>query len=349
MLAIVSFIIILVVLIFVHEMGHFLSARAMGVEVLEFGFGYPPRLVAVRRGETEYSLNLLPLGGFVRLVGEDDPREPGGLAGRGIGPRLLVFSAGSLMNLLLPVVLFSVAFMLPNEMVAGRVLVEQVVADSPAERAGMEPGDTILMINDRPIRNNGDVYYNTELNLGSEMTMLLQKPDGSQRVARVTPRWESAQMPLGIWMKLTEAQRETEAYPPWEAVPLGIRRSFDMLTLMKNGLVSLVRSGEMPMLTGPVGIAQMTTEVAQGGLVPLMVWAAFLSLNLGILNLLPFPALDGGRIVFVLLEFIRRGKRISPEKEKFVHLIGFALLIALIIVVSYFDVLRLIRGGSLFQ
>jgi len=103
------------------------------------------------------------------------------------------------------------------------------------------------------------------------------------------------------------------------------------------------------MLTGPVGIAQMTTEVAQGGLVPLMVWAAFLSLNLGILNLLPFPALDGGRIVFVLLEFIRRGKRISPEKEKFVHLIGFALLIALIIVVSYFDVLRLIRGGSLFQ
>jgi len=116
-----------------------------------------------------------------------------------------------------------------------------VVADSPAERAGMEPGDTILMINDRPIRNNGDVYYNTELNLGSEMTMLLQKPDGSQRVARVTPRWESAQMPLGIWMKLTEAQRETEAYPPWEAVPLGIRRSFDMLTAWSASSVAVRR------------------------------------------------------------------------------------------------------------
>ena len=351
MLAILSFVIILVLAIFVHELGHFLAAKAMGIKVLEFGFGYPPRLVAVKRGETEYSLNLLPLGGFVRMAGEEDPRERGGLAARRIAPRLLVLSAGSIMNMLLPVVLFSLAFIIPNEVVVGQVVIEQVVPDSPAQSAGIEPGDTILMVNDRPVQNNGDVVYSTELNLGSEMRVLLQKPDGSQRVARVTPRWNppQGQGPLGIVMRLDGAQTVTEAYPVWEAVPLGLRRSADMFTLIKNGLVSMVRSGASPVVTGPVGIAQITTEVAQGGLHPLMSWAAFLSLNLGILNLLPFPALDGGRLFFVLLEGVRRGKRISPEKEKLVHLIGFVLLITLIVVISYFDVLRIIRGESLFQ
>ncbi|GAH79458.1 unnamed protein product, partial [marine sediment metagenome] len=132
---------VLAVLILAHELGHFATAKAFGVRVDEFGLGFPPRLISVRRGETRYSLNAIPLGGFTKMAGEEDPKVPRSLASKGVGTRLIVLSAGSIMNALLPILLFSIAFMVPHDVVTGEVLVEEVAPNSPAETAGIEAGD----------------------------------------------------------------------------------------------------------------------------------------------------------------------------------------------------------------
>ncbi|GAG97126.1 unnamed protein product, partial [marine sediment metagenome] len=145
-----AFVGIIVVLIIAHEFGHFIVAKASRVRVNEFGLGFPPRVLSVKRGETVYSLNAIPLGGFTKMAGEEDPKVPGSLASKRIGTRILVLSAGSLMNVILPLLLFSIAFMVPHNLVMGQVLVEEVALNSPAARAGIEPGDTVLSINEKP-------------------------------------------------------------------------------------------------------------------------------------------------------------------------------------------------------
>ena len=174
MLYIVSFLVVIAVLILAHELGHFITARATGVKVEEFGLGYPPRLLGIKRGETLYSLNAIPLGGFVKMAGEEDPKVPRSLASKGIGTRLLVLSAGSLMNFLLPLLLFSIAFMVPHSLTIGQVVVEEVAPDSPATMAGIEPGDTILSVNEKPVNNNSDLSRYIQLNLGKEIDISVE-------------------------------------------------------------------------------------------------------------------------------------------------------------------------------
>ncbi|MBU2609216.1 MAG: site-2 protease family protein, partial [Chloroflexi bacterium] len=164
-LTIVSFFGVLVVLIIAHELGHFVTAKASGVRVEEFGLGFPPRLYGIKKGETIYSLNALPFGGFVKMAGEEDPSGPGSLASKPFGIRLAVLGAGSLMNALLPFLLFSIAFMVPHNVATGQVVVNDVVPNSPAISAGIAPGDTLISINDKPIHNIGDVHRNILTNL----------------------------------------------------------------------------------------------------------------------------------------------------------------------------------------
>ncbi len=147
LITVVVFIGILAVLILAHELGHFATAKASGVLVKEFGIGFPPRLLSVKRGETIYSLNAIPLGGFTKMAGEEDPKTSRSLAGKPIRTRLLVLSAGSLMNIILPLLLFSIAFMVPHNVVEGQVIITDIAPNSPAARAGIEPGDTLLSIN----------------------------------------------------------------------------------------------------------------------------------------------------------------------------------------------------------
>ncbi len=343
---VLSFMAVIIIVILAHELGHFTAAKLCGVTVQEFGIFYPPRIFGIKRGGTVYSLNALPLGGFVRMAGEEDPAAPGSLAGKGIPTRLLVLSAGSIMNLLLPLLLLSVAFMVPHNTVISRVEVINVHPGSPAAGAGVRVGDVVVAVNGKPVHNTADLhrYYNT--NLGNTVAVTLQRGDSTRVTVELVPRWRTPedQGATGMDVQMVDAELVRESLPFWEAVPRGFERSLETLVLFKNGIISMVMGATQVDLRGPVGIAEITGEFARAGISPLLEFTSFLSINLGILNLFPLPALDGGRLAFVVLELVRRGKRVSPQKERWVHAVGFFLLIAAMLAVTFRDIVR-ITGG----
>lgn len=347
-ITILIFIAILIVIILAHELGHFVTAKIAGVRVDEFGIGFPPRLFSIKRGETIYSINAFPIGGFVKVAGEEDPSAPGGLSSKSIPARLLFLSAGSIMNLLLPFLLLSIAFMVPHQEVVGQVVVEAVSPNSPASEAGIEPGDIFLSVNGRQVNNTGDLSRFFYTHLGSKFTAEVQHSDSTIEKVELTARWKPPEDEGAVGVAITTQNPTivTQRYS-WKAIPMGASRCFEILVLFKNGIISMI-IGEIPVeFTGPVGIAQLTGEVAKGGISPTLELAAFISINLGIINIFPLPALDGGRIIFVLLEWVRRGKRVSVKTERLIHSIGFILLIGAILAITYKDILRLITGGSL--
>ena len=348
-ITILIFLAVLAVIILAHELGHFIAAKAFRVKVEEFGLFFPPRLLKIKRGETLYSLNAIPLGGFTKMAGEEDPKEPRSLASKSVGVRIIVLSAGSIMNALLPLLLFSIAFMVPHDVTIGEVVVEEVALDSPAEAAGIETGDILLSMNDEPVQNIGDVHRYTHLNLGEEVNIMVKHTDATTEEVYLTPRWKppEGEGSMGVVVSTLNPTVVSQHYPFWEAIPMGFGECYETFVIFKNEIIRVFIGASSFQVTGPVGIAQITGEVAKAGVSPVLEFAGFISINLAIINLFPLPALDGGRIVFVLIEWIRRGKRISPKTEGLVHLIGFALLIAAMVAVAYQDIARIIGGESL--
>jgi len=342
-------IVVISVILLAHELGHFFSAKLAKVKVEEFGFGFPPRLLSIKRGETLYSLNAIPFGGFNRLAGEEDPAVPGGLARRSIPTRLLVIGAGSLMNILLALLLFSIVFIIPQDVVTGDVLVEEIAPDSPASTAGIEPGDTIISLNGKAITNNYDLQRYSQLNLGNEITLVVKHSDDTTESFKLVPRWKppEGEGAIGVGISTVNQTVIRQSYPFWEAVPKGFVGLYETVILYKNGMVGVITGSVPADFYGPVGIVQATGEIARYGAAPLLEFAAFISLILGLLNLFPLPALDGGRIVFILLEWVRRGKRISPKKEGLVHLTGFIIFMALMLAITLQDIIRIASGESI--
>ena len=402
---------VLAFLIFVHELGHFLTAKRFGIKVLEFGFGFPPRLFGFRYGETIYSINAIPLGGFVRMLGEDnaagvpDSAEQARLEAENPDPdsgrrftdkppyqRVIVLVAGSFMNFVTPVVIFTIIFLLPRDVPVGTVFINGVAPRSPAAEAGIRPGDQILSVNGERVRNHfelidrvgSNVGTETEFNLrrGSIVSGLGQSPDvsivesvtvvprvnpprfrvveevtdpSSQVTLREARRYDGqlevgdtlTQGAVGVIIGTGNVRFVKERQPALRAVPNAVERMWEVVTLTKNGFQDWASGGPNPGFTGPIGIAQATGEVAEIGISPLFEWIALISISLGIINILPIPALDGGKLVFVLVEWARGGKRISPRREGLVHVVGFAVLIGLILVVSFFDISRILSGESL--
>lgn len=361
--SILPFVVILVSLVVIHEFGHYFTAKLAGVKVLEFGIGYPPKLYGKKFGDTEYTLNLLPIGGFVRLMGEEDPTDPRSLAAQPAWVRIIVLAAGAIMNAVLPVILFAATFMIPQEVSVGGAFVDKVNPGSPAETAGVQTGDRIISVNGRNVESVSDAGYYIRLNQGRDASWTIRRPltggntggvsAGSETIkVNVYGRWAppANQGPTGISLASRSAQTETRSYPIWEAVPKGVQATAESLILYRNQIISWIKAGSAPEVSGPVGIAQVTGEVVeQAGWAALLVLAAQLSISLAVFNLLPVPMLDGGRILFVVIEVLRGGKRVPPEKEALVHLAGFVVLIGLVIVVSYFDILRIVNGDSLFR
>ena len=366
---VLPFVGMLMALIVIHELGHYFTAKMFGVKVLEAGIGYPPRAWGFTWRGTIYSVNWLPLGGFVRLLGEEDPEDPQSLARQARWKRLIILASGGVLNLALPILLFAIVFMLPRQMSVGPVVIDVVEQGSPAEEAGLLAGDEIITIDGKEIDNTLDASRVIRLNLGETLDFEVQRNffGGGSGIVEVPvkARWGTpdGQGPTGIRIHNLVAgsavcQGEgrpdqcytTEKSGFFEAFPKGWTATWETLTLARNQVILMFKGGGGPDLAGPVGIAQATGEVVEeSGWIPVLELAALLSINLGIINLLPLPMLDGGRIAFVLLEVVRRGKRVAPEKEAIVHLVGLALILTMAIVVTYFDVARLISGGSLFE
>ena len=467
-IALASFIPMLLLLVVIHELGHFWSAKAFGIKVLEFGVGYPPRafgiyagrttallsqhtvclngtlseirpgqVVRVLSGETDdgqlvavyveikgqgdagsgaggwlsglgrfagfggsqdnrdnapaeqqpsrlsiddvhsdrflrhegrvravedgriiladmlYSVNWLPLGGFVRLSGENNPEAPRSLARRSVGQRAIVLAAGSAMNAVFPIVAFAIMAMVPHtEMIGGTVEITEVASGSPAAAAGLLPGDRVVGLNGEPA-DPDRLPLEVQLQAGSAMLWTIDR-GGERHEAELTPRRDppSGQGATGIRYQVVDQETARVAEPPWTAVQLGFTRTGETLTLLWREISGWISgsggiTGRGPELSGPIGIAQITGEVTrQGGWQGWTLVAILLSINLAILNILPIPMLDGGRLLFVFIEWIRGGKRIPSEKEGLVHLIGFVALLALVILISANDIIRLAQGIS---
>ena len=356
------FILILIALVMAHEAGHFFTAKAFGVYVHEFGIGFPPRAWAFKHGETEYSLNWLPIGGFVRLEGEEESEHPRSLSVRPWWQRLTVLGSGAVVNLILPVFLFAAALTFPHEVAIGRSVISEVIPDSPAEAAGLQSGDVIYTIAGRDALNVAETSRYIRVNVGKTIDLVVRR-DGEFITVPVEARRSppAGQGPTGISIAPAVVApdgrpfTETESQPPWESFPNGFRQTWDTLILAQNEIRSWFGGSTGPQFAGPIGIGQTVGNVAQSqdsasdAVSPLLELAALLSINLGVLNLLPLPMLDGGRIFFLLIEIARGGKRIAPEKEALVHMAGFAIFISFALVVTFLDISRIANGESVFR
>lgn len=428
----IVFVVMLGLLVLVHEVGHFVVSKRLHVPVLEFGIGLPPRLVRLmKRGETEYTLNALPIGGFVRLMGEDDPNVPGGFATAAPSVRASVLLAGVTMNLVLAFLALALgAFFTPPYAEVHTTRIAAIAENSPAALAGLRVGDTIVAVDTQDVK--GDYYALSRLlrqNAGRQVMLSVvrgaQTLDPIPTVPRVNP--PAGEGPLGValngWLGLRVSSVEsgsiaerasvragdvlvffvdplkgrplkdqgelaqfTTTHPGWK-IEWHIARSdklldpiivqipdaldpkdatlgLDLQTSLFDApwqaaqqmwqiaatipvLLSQAVTGSVPAnsFVGFIGIYQATSEVAQrGGSIALIRFLGLLSMNLAIVNLLPFPGLDGGRLVFVVLEWLRGGKKVAPQKEGLVHLVGLAILVGLMLVISFFDIQRLLSG-----
>jgi regulator of sigma E protease len=343
-LAILAFVIIVGPLIFSHELGHFIAARLFGITVEEFGIGFPPRMLTLfERNGTKYTLNWLPLGGFMRPAGENDPNIEGGLAAASRIARFCVLAAGPATNIVIAFLLLVLMFMIGAPELQPGVLVVEVSPDSPAAMGHMEAGDIIMAINDVEIdgaKGPTDLIYE---NLGTPITITVKRNEALVDLT-VTPRteWPEGQGPTGFAYSTIY---ELTKHGLFSAVGRALTEIGSYIKTFIQ-LPAMIIEQQIPARylrpVSVVGISQLggqeiEASIASSEAWPILNFGALISLALGITNLLPIPALDGGRILFVIVEAIR-GKRINHERESLVHFVGFALLIGAMLVFVYLDI-----------
>jgi regulator of sigma E protease len=357
MLTVLIFFIVLSVLVLVHEFGHFVTAKRAGVRVDEFGLGFPPRLLKWRRGETLYTLNLIPFGGYVKIFGEDESEraEPRSFGALPVGRRAVIMVAGVTMNLILTVVLLSIVAGVGRPVIVTeenratardvQVMIMYVQPGSPAQSAGIARGDELVRIQSEgstlEVSDVGAFTEFTKEHQGNEATIVVRR--GNEEMQLMTMLREDPKENEGV-LGVSSAQVGRVSAPWWRAPYDGVIATGEMardLVAAVGYLFKKIFAGEAvgDVLSGPVGIAVLTGEAARMGFAYLLQLTALLSLNLAILNILPFPALDGGRLVFLAVEKIK-GTPINHKIERAVNTVGFALLILLMLWVTFKDVVQ---------
>jgi len=366
MVTFILVILIISLLILVHEWGHFYSARKLGVKVEEFGFGFPPKLFSFTKKGVRYSLNLLPLGGFVKIKGEDGSKREDldSFASKSFSQRAWILSAGVIMNVFLCVVLLALGFSLGIPQVLSdlpeyasvrdrKIQVVDIFPDSPAAQAGLALGDVIVGSGER----QGDGSINTTVldateslqaflaeHVDTEVLLLVKHPsESAPTFISVTPQFRPDIGRGGIGIALVETGLVSY---PWYRSPFKAVEATATLTkqifVAFGGLLSdlVVRQEVSVDVAGPVGIAVLTGEVVDQGAIYVLYFIAVLSLNLAILNFIPFPALDGGRFLFLVIEKLRR-KPVDQRIEGVIHMVGFGLLLLLVLLVTIRDIIQL--------
>ena len=298
-----------------------------------------------------YSVNLFPLGGFVRLSGETDSSMPLSLASKPAWQRAIILLSGALMNLIYPIIVFAMLSMIPHNVPienSGRVQIVEIISGSPADLAGAESGDIILYANKMPIKSPSDLrkMLNESQDAGAVWEVERSK---SLLSIKVTPKYDdlSNQWISGIRINTIDQEYTRQSNPPWTAVYDGFAQTLGLLYALQHEIRNMVTNDIQNQITGPVGIAQITGEVAQqAGLQGVIILSIIISINLAILNILPIPMLDGGRLLFVIIEIIRGGKQLTRQRENLFHAMGFVFLITLIIIVTMKDIQKIILGES---
>lgn len=326
-------------LIFFHELGHFITAKLVGMRVDEFAIGFGPKIVSWKHGETLYSLRIIPLGGFNKIAGMDPEEEQDerSFSAKPIWARMLVIIAGSGMNFILPVILFiSISLISGIDKPSNEPIVGNVFPDKPAAQAGLMTGDLIITVNNTPIESWRSFVDIIQANTGNQLVIQYER-NGTAQNAVVVPEYDvrANRGIIGIMPQI-------DNYRPGfiEATGLAFKQTYIVTASMITGIAQMVTGKIEAEVSGPIGVAQMAGEVAQLGIMPLLQFAAFLSINLGLINLLPVPVLDGGHVVTLAVEGLR-GKPLSKNKMQFIQMIGFALLLLLMIVATFKDISRL--------
>lgn len=365
-MSILIFLLVLVTLVMIHEFGHYAAAKLCGMRVEEFAFGFPPKIWGKKIGETEYIVNLLPIGGYVKITGESfDEEERKKNAGdkkafqnKSKLAQLFVLSAGVIMNLLLAAVLFTAVNMSARYVSADdniyasyiknpKVFVSSVAANSPAKTAGLTKNDEILEFktttNAADMKSASSVVDFVKKNNDADITIIFKKEKTGEVVTSVV-RAVYGVTPDRKTVGMSVVYGEKVNLNPYDAFTKGVSETVEYTKLTVMGMIDIFSklfSGEnvLSSLSGPVGIAKMAGGASAAGWQTLLSFMAILSINLAVFNALPLPALDGGRFLFVIYEAISR-RKISMNFQYYANLLGFLFLIGLMITVTFFDIFK---------
>ncbi len=330
MLTGISAIAVFLVVILVHEFGHFSMAKLVGIKVNEFSIGMGPKIVQSNKNETTYTLRLLPIGGYVKMEGEDEASDdPRGFNKVSVGSRILVVIAGAVMNYILAVIIFSIIAFASG---VPTTTIEKPILGRPAYESGILKDDKILEINGKSTRSwDSLVNAINKADTNQEMEVLLER--GSETLTIfINPVIEEGRTIIGIEPKYEKSFTKS-IYSGFSDTITFTKLMFEFFGMLFQGKVGLES------LSGPVGVIHEVGQAARMGILNLLFLLGFININLGFFNLLPIPALDGSRVVFLVIELLR-GKPVDPEKEGFVHFVGFVLLISLMLLVTYRDIIK---------
>ncbi|MEJ8554441.1 RIP metalloprotease RseP [Tepidibacter sp. Z1-5] len=321
------------ILVLFHEFGHFIVAKKAGVKIHEFAIGMGPKIYSYKGDETEYALRVLPIGGYVRMEGEDEESsDPRSFNNKTIFQKISIIFAGPLMNFILAILLFTLMFMYKG--VPGTTI-ENTIDNLPAQQVGIKQGDKILKINDSSIKNWDDIRKTVSNSSTNTIKIQVQR-DNNVLEYDITPKDENGKKKIGIEPKY-EKNKIISSFK--YAVDQTFFILGQMIDFLGKAITGNVSKDEV---AGPVGIINVVGKAADAGIINVIFLGGVISINLGLFNLLPIPALDGGRIIFLLIELIR-GKKMNPEREGSIHFIGFVALMLLMVFTIYNDVSRIIK------